>query len=261
MKTILIAILALTSTAGFAGTSKTITDSEATLHFCPKGVMDCGGVGITVKGKRYRVLTDSTEMKEMLDNISGTFEFHSLTTSPPFTVTGYTKDLTSTGGGWGPPAGTKVKYFVITSGLETLPLPKTMPKRQSKLFDSKNKITIKDAAAMTLIKALNSSGVKTYPQIEVSLTAAKKVRCVTQLLGDCKTVCTLMDAHLGTSAVMIQASNEASEVLANLLSSYQLKHTPAISEISVIEVDSISCVTGYDMQLDQEVKYCNLEQI
>ena len=108
----------------FAQSQDTITDKAAYLTFCPKGAMDCGGATIHVKGKSYRALGNTPAIQEQLSNVIDTYRFHNLAKSAPFEVTGYEYVHVSTGGGWGPPAGTKTTMFKITAGLNTLNLPK-----------------------------------------------------------------------------------------------------------------------------------------
>ena len=127
MKHAFLALFAILSAApSFAGPQDTIT-AKAVLHFCPKGVMDCGGATITVRGKNYRAIGNSKSVQERLENVIGTYKFHNVTESPVFQVTGFTAVVESQGIVWGPPKGTKINVFKITGGLETLPLPKSGP--------------------------------------------------------------------------------------------------------------------------------------
>ena len=97
-----------------------ISDKKAVLGFCPPGVSDCGGASITVHGKGYRAAGATKEIQETLSGVIGSYEFHKMTKSAPFAVSGYVETVTSHGG-WGPP---KSEVFFITEGLDSLRVPK-----------------------------------------------------------------------------------------------------------------------------------------
>ncbi len=102
--------------------SKIIHSKNAVLSFCPSGAADCGGVGINVNGKDYRVYWATQAIADRLSNIEGAYKFHNVRSTPPFAVSGYLSSFTRKSGGWGPPG--KVIVFVITDGLQNVSVPR-----------------------------------------------------------------------------------------------------------------------------------------
>ena len=92
MKSFVLSVLSivLSSSAAFADGENLITFKNATLNVCPKAAMGCAN-SINLGNKTYLVGVDkdARQAEKDISALIGTYQFHKLTKTLPFTVTGY----------------------------------------------------------------------------------------------------------------------------------------------------------------------------